>query len=217
MTGVLPRRLVHRGWVEAAGFLIHAETVGLAEARRRVLELWSPGVQVHRVGGGYCVRLYTPRRVECENAPGAPLVRVGQSFTATPLAPDELSALDARPGSVIYAKGGAALVETPAAAELEAPEEWLDLSDFAPAEVESLGLKYATPRVVAEPEPFDARAKLDGVPAPAPELIETLAELKAGGSTKGGAKPSARGAGASREPARARLARLAKSLSSSVE
>ncbi|HZB45999.1 MAG TPA: bpX6 domain-containing protein [Pyrinomonadaceae bacterium] len=216
MTGVLPRRLVHRGWVEAAGFLIHAETVGLAEARRRVLELWSPGVQVHRVEGGYCVRLYTPRRVECENAPGAPLVKVGQSFTATPLAPDELSALDPRPGSVIYAKGGAALVETPAAAELEAPEEWLDLSAFAPAEVESLGLKYATPRVVAEPEPFDARAKLDGVPAPAPELIETLAELKSVGSTKGGVKPSARGAGASREPARARLARLAKSLSKSL-
>jgi hypothetical protein len=211
---VLPRRLVHRGWVEAAGFLIDAEFVGLAEARRRILELWSPGVQVYRAGSVYYVRLHTPRRVECEQSPGTPLVRIEQSLTAMPLAPDELSALDAQPGSVIYAKGGAALLATPGAAELEAPEDWLDLGEYAPAEVESLGLKYATPRVVAEPEPFDPRVKLDGVPAPAPELIETLAELKAGSSTKRGVNPSTRCA--SREPARARLASLANSLFSSV-
>lgn len=216
MTRVLPRRLVHRGWVEATGFLIDTESVGVAEARRRVLELWSPGVHVYRVAGGYCVRLSTPRRVECEQSPGAPLVKVGQSFTTAPLASDELSALDTRPGSVIYAKGGAALVETPDAAELEAPEQWLDLSDFAPAEVESLGLKYVTPRVVAEPEPFDARAKLDGVPTPAPELIETLAELKSANSTKDGAKPPAQGTGASHEPTRVRLTNLARSMSRSI-
>lgn len=217
MTRVLPRRLVHRGWVEAAGFLISAELVGPAEARRRVLELWSPGVQVYRVGVGcYCVRLHAPRRVECERAPGAPLVKTGQSLTAVPLAPDELSALDARPGSVIYAEGGAALAVTPSAEALEAPEDWLDLSDFAPAEVESLGLKRAAPRVVAEPEPFDARAKLDGVPPPAPELIEALAELKSGDASKGRAKSSARGAAASRERVRVRLAGLAGSLFSSA-
>lgn len=215
MKRVPPRRLVHRGWVEAAGFLIDAEFVGLFEARRRILELWSPGVQVYRVGCGYFVRLHAPRRVECERSPGTPLVKVGEAFAAMPLAPDELSALDARPGSVVYARGGEAFVETPAVAALEAPEDWLDLSDFAPVEVESLGPRYETPRVVAEPEPFDARSKLEGVPAPAPELIETLAELKAAaGAARGGAKSSARGA--SREALGARVAGLAGSLFRSV-
>jgi hypothetical protein len=213
VTGVTPRRLVHRGWVEAAGFLIDAELVGVAEARRRVLELWSPGVQVYRLGGGYYVRLQDPLRVECERSPGSPLVRAGESFAATPLAPDELSALDARPGSVIYARGGEAVVETPAAAQLEAPEDWLDLGDFAPAEVESLGLTYATPRVVAEPEPFDARAKLEGVPEPASELVEMLAALKAGGAKGGANSPARRG---SREGAGADAAELAGSLFRSV-
>lgn len=205
-----PRRLVHRGWVEAAGFLIDAELVGLREGRRRVLELWAPGAQVYRVGGGYFVLLHAPRRVECEQSPGAPLVKVGESYAAMPLAPDELCSLDARPGSVIYARGGDALVETAAAAELEAPEGWLDLGDFGPVEVEPLGLRYATPRVVAEPAPFDARAKLDGVPAAAPGLIETLAELKAAGSTKGGANS------AGWEVAGAQLTDLAGSLFRSV-
>lgn len=200
MKRVTPRRLVHRGWVEAAGFLIDAELLGLGEARRRVLELWSPGVQVYRVGGGYFVRLHAPRRAECERSPGAPLVKVGESFAAMPLAPDESAALDARPGSVVYARGGDAHVETPSAAALEAPEDWLDLGGFAPLEVESLGLTHAAPRVVAEPEEFDARAKLKGVPAPAPELIETLAELKAGAG-KGAAHASARGASAGVNPA----------------
>jgi hypothetical protein len=208
VTYVRPRRLVHRGSVEAAGFLLDARLAGLRETRRRILELWSPGVQAYRVENGYCVRLAAPRRVDSWQSPGAPLVLTSGVASALPLAQDELSAFDAPRDSVVKAAGGLVSREVLDQANLEAPEDWLDLSGFELLEVKSLGQTYERPRVVAEPEPFDAREKLDGVPEAAPELLETLAALKEGqeaGANKAGA---AVGSGAGKsfvEEAKARV------------
>ena len=57
MRGPLPRTLIFRGVVEAAGFLIDAALLGEAEARRRILELWEPGATVYRVARGWLIRL----------------------------------------------------------------------------------------------------------------------------------------------------------------
>jgi hypothetical protein len=208
VTSVRPRKLVHRGSVEAAGFLLDARLAGLREARRRILELWSPGVQAYRVENGYCVRLPAPRRVDSWQSPGAPLVLAGMVASALPLAQDELSALDAPRDSVVKAAGGLVSREVLDPAKLEAPEDWLDLGAFELLEVKSLGQTYERPRVVAEPEPFDAREKLDGVPAAAPELLETLTALKEGreaGSNKAGAAAQSGAGKFSVEEAKARV------------
>ena len=218
MTPVRPRRLVHLGSVEATGFLLDAELAGLREARRRIIELWSPGVQTYRVDEGYCVRLPAPRRVDTAQSPGAPLVLTKDVASALPLAQDELSALDAPPDAVVSAAGGAASFHILSPSDLEAPEDWLDLGAFAPVEVKSLGLTYERPRVVAEPEPFDARAKLDAVPEAAPELLETLVALKEAqseGPNKAGAAGRSVADGFLTDEVKARLSGFFKALKDS--
>src|SRR6185295_11250040 len=51
-------------------------------------------------------------------------------------------------------------------------------------EVTSLGAAFGEPKVVGEPQPFDARAKLDGVPAEASELREAIAAIQSAASGK---------------------------------
>jgi hypothetical protein len=183
----------------------------LQETRRRILELWSPGVQTYRVANGYCVRLPTPGRVDSGQSPGAPLVLTGKVASALPLAHDELSQLGAPPDSIVSAKGGLISLEVLDPARLEAPEELL--------EVKSLGLTYERPRTVAEPEPFDAREKLGSVPEAAPELLETLAALKAGreaSTDKAGVAGQSSAAGFSIDEAKARVLGFVKAVKDST-
>jgi MoxR-vWA-beta-propeller ternary system domain bpX6 len=180
MTMVRPHRIVHRGRVEASGFYFDAELIGMNEARRRILDLWKPGVQVYRNGARYYVRLLTSLHVDCTRSPGTPLVSAGHALSALPLTADELNALETTSASVVYASGGTACVALLHSSLSESPADWIDISGFEIIEVKSLGLTYEEPRLVTEPEPFDARQKLDGVPAATPELLETIAALKEG-------------------------------------
>jgi hypothetical protein len=100
-------------------------------------------------------------------------------LSAVPLSQDEFEILQAPSHSVVFAKGGVAYVAQLSSASAEAPEKWLDVTAFKVVEVTSLGAAFAAPKVVSEPQPFDARAKLDGVPAEASELRETIAAIKA--------------------------------------
>ncbi len=69
MRGPLPRTLVHRGVVEASGFLVDALLTSPLEARRRVVDLWVPGTAVYRVARGWLVRLPEPHRIACDLSP----------------------------------------------------------------------------------------------------------------------------------------------------
>lgn len=182
MTIIRPRRIVHRGRIEVAGFLLDAELIGVSEVRRRIMNLWEPGVQVYRDGPDYYVRLLKPVPVDCARAPGLPLVLAGRALAALPLAPDQLQSLDVPSGSVVYASGGIARVATLRHTLIESPADWIDISAFQPVTVQSLGRTHEQPRLVAEPEPFDTRRKLDGVPVASPELFETIAAMKTGKS-----------------------------------
>ncbi len=64
-----PRIHVHRGCVEAAALWFDPALLGEAEARRRVLGAWTPGVGVYALDGGFLLRLPASRRMECAAAP----------------------------------------------------------------------------------------------------------------------------------------------------
>jgi hypothetical protein len=184
MTNVRPRKIVHKGRVEAAGFLFSADLIGVAETRRRILSLWIPGVQIDLDGSNYFVRLPAAIRVDCANCVATPLVQVERVLTALPLSPDELETLKASSHSVIYSRGGVARVAHLNSSSVEAPEQWLDVSAFKVVEVTSLGAAAAEPKVVGEPQPFDARAKLDGVPAEDAGVRETISAIRSVASGK---------------------------------
>ncbi len=186
--GPLPRALVHRGVVEASGFLIDATLAGHLEARRRVIDLWTPGAVVYQVARGWFVRLPAPRRVECDLSPGLPLVKERAAPEGTlvgaPIDPAELRALDPPPGAVVRPRAGHTVTERPAEADREDPSTWLDVEGFAIVVTSSLGAPPVEPRLSSpRPVSFDARTRLKGVPAAAPELAEVLAALSRGETT----------------------------------
>ncbi len=178
MKNLRPRKVAHRGRVDAAGFLFNSDLIGVAETRRRILELWGTGVQVFADGPNYFVRLSSAIRVDCANSVATPLVQVKTLLSAMPLSPDELEILQAPSHSVVFASGGVACLAHLESTRAESPETWLDVTAFKVVEVSSLGAAFAQPMLVAELEPFDARARLDGVPAESSALRDALAALR---------------------------------------
>ena len=184
MTNLRPRKVAHKGRVEAAGFLFNADLIGVAETRRRILNLWESGVQVFTDGPNYFVRLSSTIRIDSAHSVATPLVKIEGVLSALPLSPDEFEQLQAPSHSVVFAKGGVAWVTQLSSSTAESPEKWLDVAALKVVEVNTLGAAFAEPKLVAEPIPFDARAKLDGVPEEAEGRQEAMAAIKAAASGK---------------------------------
>lgn len=157
-----PRRLAHRGFVDAVGLLIDRSS-GERDARARVLSRWTPGTAVYALGVRYAVIFAGTRRVRAEQCEGAPLVRCpgsgsGASLASTAaLSRAEVDALlegGARPDQLAIVRAG--LVETLSlsTASLVDPGAWIDLTAITLLEVTSLG---APPRVVVAPPEEGAR------------------------------------------------------------
>ncbi|HKG61433.1 MAG TPA: bpX6 domain-containing protein [Pyrinomonadaceae bacterium] len=185
MTKLRPHKVAHKGRVEAAGFLFNTDLIGVAETRRRILSLWESGVQVFADGPNYFVRLSSTIRVDSANCVATPLVQIEDVLSALPLSKDEFELLQAPSHSVVFTKGGVVHLAQLSSVSAEAPEKWLDVTAFEVVKVSTLGAAFAEPKVVGEPLPFDARAKLDGVPAEASERREALAAIKLAASGKG--------------------------------
>ena len=184
MKDLRPRKVAHKGRVEAAGFLFDTGLIGVAEARRRILNLWESGVQVFADGPNYFVRLSSTIRVDSAHSVATPLVKVEDVLSALPLSHDEFELLQPPSHAVVFAKGGVAQVTQLSSSNVESPEKWLDVAAFKVVQVSSLGAAFAEPTLVAEAVPFDARAKLDGVPAEAEGLQEAIAAIKSAVSGK---------------------------------
>src|SRR6185295_9289952 len=101
MTNLRPRKVAHKGRVEAAGFLFDTDLIGVAEARRRILNLWDSGVQVYTDGPNLFVRLSSRIRVDSANSVATPLVQIEDVLSALPLSPDEFELLQAPSHSVV--------------------------------------------------------------------------------------------------------------------
>jgi len=165
---VRPRRLAHRGFVDAVGLLID-RTSDEREARARVLSRWTPGTAVYALGVRYAVIFAGTRRVRAEQCEGAPLVRCPGSGSGTSIASTaalssaEVDALlegGVRPDQLAIVRGGLVEALSLSAASLVDPVAWIDLTPITLLEVSSLG---APPRVVVAPPEEGAR--------PAPQAL----------------------------------------------
>jgi MoxR-vWA-beta-propeller ternary system protein len=182
MKRILARTLVHRGVVEASALLVEEAVPGTAEARRRILSLWTPGTRVHRLPEGWLVELPHPVRIRCDQAPGLALVEVevpaGLALVAMPLSPAQIRALDPPAGAVVRLRGGVVEVGRPAEGDAEDPAAWLATGDFGVVATAPLGDPPEIPPIEELEKPaFDPRAHLPGVPSPDPRLGAVLAAL----------------------------------------
>jgi MoxR-vWA-beta-propeller ternary system protein len=184
MTNLRPRKVTHKGRVEAAGFLFNTDLIGVAETRRRILNLWESGMQVFTDEPNYFVRLSSTGRVDSAHSVATPLVKIEDVLSALPLSPDEFELLQPPSHSIVFAKGGVACITQLSSSTAESPEKWLDVAAFRVVEVTTLGAAFTEPTVVGKAIPFDARAKLDGVPEEAEGRQEAIAAIKAAASGK---------------------------------
>ena len=175
---VRPHLLTHRGVVEASGLLFDTLLLTPEAARGRVLALWKPGAAVYRLEEGLLLLLPAPCRVVCAVAPGLPLVREGRLLTAAPITEAERKRLPLLDG-LLLVRNGEAVVTSLSESAREDPADWLDLSAWRQTEVVSLGAPPAPPPVIAEAAPFDARAKLHGVPPADPQSAAVTQKLQA--------------------------------------
>lgn len=167
---VRPRRLVHRGVVDAAGLLARA---GDGE-KRRVIALLTRTTRVFRTAHG--VALVGDRRVDTRTTPGAALVRFGTVLSAFPLDDDELRALAAPAGSLVVVRGGDAEVVKLDATE--DPSTWIDPA-LTLVEAMSLGVPPPAPTAAISP-PTEVRAAFGSVaPKQAKEAAAVAAALRA--------------------------------------
>ncbi len=209
---VRPRRLVHRGVVDAVGVVIDERIVPDAAAPARVLSAWSGGSTVHPVAGGWYVAWPAPRRVRAEVSPGAVVTRERAGdvtfVTTTPLAARERESLLARgalTGDLVRAVGGDFLTERVSSLAQVDLSAWLDLGEVTTVPAVSLGLD--PPRVVVtEAESARSVREIFGVGArvgaPAPDGARLSDALRSALEAILRDRSNARGGGAASEAAR---------------
>jgi hypothetical protein len=174
------RRHAHRGSVLATGFVIDAGLVGRAEARRRVLAVWRPGAVVHDELGALVVTGLPVMRVRAEHAPGAPVVDQHGVPAALPLDADEAAQL-AGPDAIAVARGGAAQRWPLPPGRAVDVAAWIDLDEFAVAEVTALApppVAVAVP--VAGPGDLRALTGVGAADAGAADVASMLARVRSG-------------------------------------
>lgn len=163
--------LLHRGSIEAVGFLVETSLVGEVDARRRVIDLWEPGATVCAVTGGFVVRLPATRRVRTGAVAATPLTVHNGVLVTGPVVAIELRTASSGLARII---GGR--VHHEALSTSVDIASWLDLSSFTTASVESLGER---PAPIAAPAPgpsVEALLPVRGAPSKERDaLVESLA------------------------------------------
>ncbi|MFL5351002.1 bpX6 domain-containing protein [Archangium sp.] len=171
-----PRAHVHRGSVEAVALWFDPALLGEAEARRRVLAAWTPGVGVFSLAGGFLLRLPAPRRMDCGSAPGLPFTLVEGVLCSVPLSASERERLAPTVGSAVLVRAGKAQVHPLGPPQWVDVSAWLDVSGWKVVAVEGLG---APPPPVAELTPVEAPTRASfGLGAAAPEAEAMRARME---------------------------------------
>lgn len=173
-----PRALSHRGSIQASGYFFDTLLVPEMQARARILAIWQDGAKVYRIAQGLLLELPATQRIDCRAALGTPLVRENGLLLAAPLAADELKMLAAPLNSLVLVRGGIAEAHAVDEGMREETANWIDTSVFQIAAVRPLADAPDTPKLLAPPVVFDARAQLQGVPPASDELIGLLTMLQ---------------------------------------
>lgn len=171
-----PRAHVHRGSVEAVALWFDPALLGEAEARRRVLAAWTPGVGVFSLAGGFLLRLPAPRRMDCGSAPGLPFTLEDGVLCSTPLSASERERLAPPVGSAVLVRAGKAQACPLGPQQRVDVSAWLDVSGWDVVAVEGLG---APPPPVPELIPVEAPTRASfGLGAAAPEAEAMRARME---------------------------------------
>lgn len=183
-------RLVHRGHVLAAGFIVDVPTIGEAEARRRVLDILQASDRLLALPDERWVLVAaSPRLVDTRHAPGIVLVRQGDELIAAPG--------PAMTGDLLEYRFGALTAVSLAGLAPVDHASWFDLGqllELRPLHRDDVPVPATT---APPPEPdLRARANLGAPDERATAMMRELHHLAQQAAEKtAGSQPSGRGRG----------------------
>ena len=159
--------------------------LGEPEAQRRLLALWEHGARAWRLHGGFLLEWKQARRLQCERAPGLPLVEQDGVLASAPLLAGERAGIAL--GSAVLVLGAGVHAEALGPSLRIDPSAWLDLAALplcvalAMPPAPGAGFVAGIPEAAA-----DVRALLgDAVPPLSPKRAEFLREAQRAGSAGG--------------------------------
>lgn len=162
------RHGLFRGSVPADGLLVETRLVPLGLARQRILALCGQDDRARVLAGdGFLlVLLSAPRRLDCAQAGGAAVVRLGELWTTVPLDEDEQRALATGGERLVRPRAGSAHPVALAELTAEDPATWLELDELVAVEVAALGERASAPSARHQPP---ARALRTALALPLPD------------------------------------------------
>jgi hypothetical protein len=181
---IVRRRLVYEGRVEFAALLL-PET---SASRARLLREWQRGVVIRSTTEGLLVRFPAPRELDAEVMQGIGLVEREGVLVAAPFDAAALKAVQARPGSVVLARGSRPFLVRVTGAEID-PSTWLELPAF------ELLSPPPTPPLALALAPAPAARPIDLRPDPAalpPEAARIVSEALRSAAPSAPSQPLAR-------------------------
>jgi hypothetical protein len=162
--------------VAASAFLFDEETLGAAEARRRVLRWWTAGASLRRTMVGLVLILPAPRRVAVSAAPGLPLVAQAGALVGCEATAAEIRALGSGGRGLVVARGGQ--VQVVPEGEEVAPQEWIALGPVTAVATRAL----SAPRPISLESPGAGRPLHEllgpAIPPPAEQREAFLRDAK---------------------------------------
>ncbi|MEO0814470.1 MAG: bpX6 domain-containing protein, partial [Myxococcota bacterium] len=170
------RHWAHRGRIDAAG-LWFADTDASAE---QLLAAWHPGARIVRAGQGKAVVWSVARRLDGALGHSVPLVEISGVLSGLPLTDAERNELALEPGTLVVQWQGELHCVTPREQQLEAPAEWIDLSELQIEAAEPIDRVDPDPVLSAPPQtPTKSMEEITGAPEKSAEAQAVLAALRA--------------------------------------
>ena len=199
-----PIELVYRGNHQADGFVLDTSSIGEDEARRRVLQLWSPSSRLYRLPTGQWLYLLdTPVDVRAPDSPGVVVKKHETGLAAS---------VDLEPGPREFSWWHHGVAQQCAVDGLEPldPSTWIDL-DCSTVVLEPLvatnGVEPSEPASAPPPPDLRSAARVGAPARTAAKFAEELRYTEAARARRG--QGHGRGAASRRTPVSSFLSRVA--------
>lgn len=174
------KSVVHHGNVTASALLFDLDFIDLRTAQLRILGMWKTGSKVFRLSDALVLLWPKPMPIFCNEATGLPLTALDSSaaapLSAVPLTEKQIKQLRPPYKSLVRAKHGAIRIDN--LDTEEDPACWFNLEGYSEIKVTPPKVKPSATTPEIQPETFNPREHLHGIPPAAPALNEFMEELR---------------------------------------
>lgn len=143
--------------------------------KRRILTNWRPGSQLNVFPSGYLLRFAAPHEIDCDQATGWPLRRLGNTLSSAPLTETERARLTA--ADVWIVAGGRVIALQLGGSTVVDPSDWLGSDAYVLHDSYDCRVALQPAFSVLIDDTRDVRSILGDIPPPSASQLAFLQEL----------------------------------------